>query len=236
MPIFPPPKQRPLSRQSLLVAPPLPRSSAPLPLCSSSPLLLCFLLLTTACASVEPVVKIGLVAPFEGRERPVGYDVIYSARLAVREVNQAGGIGGYRVALVALDDSGDPELARQTAVALTVDPQVVVVIGHWLPQTTAVAQPIYTAAGLPFLPAGEGQLGPVDPALLPDSFQQAYAAVTPFAELAGPYAGPAYDALGMVLAAMAQAQAGGQAITRQSVQAGLQNLRYQGITGRLYQP
>jgi ABC-type branched-subunit amino acid transport system substrate-binding protein len=217
-------------------APPLPLSPSPSLPCSPVPLLLLLFLLTTACASVEPVVKIGLVAPFEGRERPVGYDVIYSARLAVREVNQAGGIGGYRVALVALDDSGDPELARQTAAALVIDPQVVAVIGHWLPETTAVALPIYTAAAVPFIAVGEGLFGPVDPGWLPQSFQQAYAAVTPFDEVAGPYAGPAYDALGLILAAMAEARANGVAISRQSVQAGLQNLTYQGITGQLYQP
>ena len=69
--------------------------------------------LLTGCQSVAPVAKVALVAPFEGAQRAVGYDVIYSARLAVREINEAGGIGGYRVSLVALDDGGDPELARQ---------------------------------------------------------------------------------------------------------------------------
>ena len=69
--------------------------------------------LLSGCASVQPVVKVGLVGPFEGANRAVGYDVIYSARLAVREINEAGGIGGYRVALVALDDSGDPQLAQE---------------------------------------------------------------------------------------------------------------------------
>ncbi|HFC11696.1 MAG TPA: hypothetical protein ENJ56_02535, partial [Anaerolineae bacterium] len=62
----------------------------------------CFLLLTlllAGCASVDfadvssvdPVVKIGLVAPFEGEQRVIGYDVIYATRLAVRQVNTAGG-------------------------------------------------------------------------------------------------------------------------------------------------
>ena len=65
--------------------------------------LLALALLAAGCASVDPVVKIGLVAPFEGRQRAVGYDAIYSARLAVREINAAGGVGGHRVVLVALD-------------------------------------------------------------------------------------------------------------------------------------
>ena len=68
------------------------------------PLLFALLMILSGCASVKPVVKIGLVAPFEGRARAVGYDAIYAARLAVREANAAGGIGGYRLAVVALDD------------------------------------------------------------------------------------------------------------------------------------
>ncbi len=149
------------------------------------------LLLLSACTSVDPVIKIGLVAPFEGAERAVGYDVIYSARLAVREINQAGGIGGYRVALVALDDSGDPDLARQTAQSLAADPAVVAVLGHWLPETTAVAAPLYAQANLPFIPMG---VGPTDQMELSPEFVEKYTAVTPFDEQPGPYAAATYAA------------------------------------------
>jgi len=163
-------------------------------------LLVIFLL--SGCASVDPVVKIGLVAPFEGQNRAVGYDVIYSARLAVREMNEAGGIGGYRVALVALDDSSDPTLAAQTARALVADPQVVAVVGHWGEETTAVAAPIYAAAGLAYLPGGDSS----DPAALSADFRAAYEAVTPFDETPGPYAGPAYDAFQLLWQALAEAK------------------------------
>ncbi|MEW5989660.1 MAG: ABC transporter substrate-binding protein, partial [Chloroflexota bacterium] len=114
-----------------------------------------FLVLLTACGRTAPVVKIGLVGPFEGRYRPVGYDVIYSARLAIRESNLAGGIGPYRVALVALDDGGDAELAQATAASLVIDPAVVAVIGHWRPETTTAAAPVYQVAGLPFISTNE---------------------------------------------------------------------------------
>ncbi len=76
---------------------------------SFSPCLVVFL---SACAaSTQPVVKIGLVAPFEGRYRPIGYEAIYAARLAIREINARGGINGHRIELVALDDRGEPEKA-----------------------------------------------------------------------------------------------------------------------------
>ena len=115
----------------------------------------CFVLLAcvlVACsASTAPVVKIGLAAPFEGRYRAVGYEAIYAARLAIREINAAGGIGGYRVELFALDDSGDRALAVEQARKMAIDPQVVAAIGHYRPETTGSATDHYCAERLPLL-------------------------------------------------------------------------------------
>ena len=192
--------------------------------------------LLPACASVQPVVKIGLVAPFEGAQRELGYDAIYAARLAVREINQAGGIGGYRVALVALDDGGDATLAGETAASLTIDPAVVAVIGHGLAETTAVAQPIYAEANLPLLPLGDPPFTPHDPILLPAEFQTAYNNVTPFDETAGPYAAATYDAMQLLFLAMAEGEAESGSISRDSVTNALTALKYEGLVGTVYQP
>ena len=174
-------------------------------------------LLVSACRSVAPVVKVGLVAPFEGRHRDIGYDVLYSARLAVRQLNAAGGIDGTRVALVALDDSGNPEFAAATADSLIIDPNVVAVVGNWLPETTAVARQHYAENGLAFLAGGDDPFIPADPAQLPAEFVAAYTAVTPFDELPGPYAAPAYDAYQSLWDLLAQAQERHGAITRATV-------------------
>ncbi len=108
-------------------------------------------LLLGACVPVtRPVVKIGLVAPFEGRYREVGYSVIYAVRLAVREANQSG-VAGYAVELMALDDSGEADMAAEQARKLATDPQVLGAVGHWLDETTQAAAPEYAAAGLPLL-------------------------------------------------------------------------------------
>ncbi len=124
------------------------------------------ILLLASCAfpgSTAPVVKFGLVAPFEGRYRPVGYDAIYAARLAVRERNAAGGVGGYRVELVAYDDGGDAPSAIERARQLALDPQVVAVIGHYRIETTRAAWDVYALAALPLV-------APVIPAdVLPDA-------------------------------------------------------------------
>lgn len=114
-----------------------------------------------ACVPVaHPVVKIGLVAPFEGRYRDLGYEVIYAVRLAVREANAAGGLLGHDVELVALDDGGSPEAAAEQARKLSVDAGVLAVVGHWLDPTTLAAAPVYSAAGLPWLATTTGALPP----------------------------------------------------------------------------
>ena len=101
--------------------------------------------------AVRPTLKIGLVAPFEGRYRSIGYDVIYAARLAVREANAAGGVAGYSVELVAYDDGGVPDTAALQARKLDADPLVLGVIGHFRESTTAASLPGYAEAELPIV-------------------------------------------------------------------------------------
>jgi ABC-type branched-subunit amino acid transport system substrate-binding protein len=100
------------------------------------------------------IVKIGLVAPFEGSYRDIGYDAIYAARLAVREINESRGMEPWRLELIAYDDRGSAEMAAQAARNLVTDPSVIAVIGHYRPETTDAAAPIYAVAGLPFITLG----------------------------------------------------------------------------------
>jgi len=122
----------------------------------------CVLLLTSCRfpGAVRPTVKIGLVSPFEGRYRYVGYDVIYAVRLALREANAAGGVGGYGVELVAYDDGADPVMAVEQARKLAADPKVVAVIGHFREETTRAALSAYAEVGIPLIAPGV-----LDPAL-----------------------------------------------------------------------
>ncbi len=101
-----------------------------------------------ALGSTRPVVKIGLVAPFEGLHRHLGYDVLYAVKLAVRERNAAGGVSGYMVELVALDDGNDPAQARLQARKMIVDPDVRGVIGHFSDEAALAALDEYHRAGL----------------------------------------------------------------------------------------
>ncbi|MGD2165016.1 MAG: branched-chain amino acid ABC transporter substrate-binding protein [Anaerolineae bacterium] len=160
-------------------------------------LLLAFCLsFSTSCrfpGTVRPTVKIGLVAPFEGRYRYVGYDVIYAVRLAVREANASGDASGFGVELVSYDDRADPSLAVSQARKMDVDPQVVGAIGHFRESTTKAALGTYADAQVPLLV----------PTALDKDIRQAESAYT---------LGPSAHRLAQALLDQAEAVAGDRAV------------------------
>ncbi|NTU63988.1 MAG: ABC transporter substrate-binding protein [Chloroflexi bacterium] len=226
-----------------------------LPLSFSLSLILSFslsLLLAACTASTPPVVKIGLVAPFEGRYRHVGYEAIYAARLAIREINARGGIDGQRIELVALDDRGEPEQAITAARQLVLDPQVVAVIGHLRPDSSDAAMKVYCEAGLPVIvvesaaQACEGAfvLGRAPRDRWPDDqlifvssvpdpgslsaaqdFVKSYNAIPIDGTRAGPIALQTYDALNLLFEAIARTEG----IDREGVQAALSQINFSGL-------
>jgi hypothetical protein len=114
----------------------------------------CALLLASCTfpGSVKPTIKIGLSAPFEGLYRDLGYEVLHAVRLAVRQRNEAGGVGGrYLVELVALNDFNEAEEAARQAREMAVDPGILGVLGGWSPDVARAAAPEYERLGLAFL-------------------------------------------------------------------------------------
>lgn len=102
-----------------------------------------------ACTAITPpTLKIGLVAPFEGLHRPLGYEALFGVKLALQEYNQRGGSGGYKIELVALNDFDEPDQAKKQAEALVADPAVMGVVGHLSNAATEAARPVYEQAGL----------------------------------------------------------------------------------------
>lgn len=91
---------------------------------------LCAIMILAGCyGSTKPVVKIGLIGPFEELYRDDGYAALYAAKLAVAQFAAEGGLPGHNVALVALNDNGRPEEAALQAQKLGIDPAVMGVIG-----------------------------------------------------------------------------------------------------------
>ncbi len=108
-------------------------------------------LLLAACLplSTPRVVKIGLIAPFEGPSRPFGYSILYAVKLRLNQWNEAG--GEPRVELVALNDDGDPALAATLPAQLAVDPDVMVILGPPQGHTAAAAWPVLSTLTVPTL-------------------------------------------------------------------------------------
>ena len=100
-------------------------------------------LLLTSCipTSTPRVIKIGLIAPFEGLYRRTGYAALETVRQTIEEQQSLLG-GDYLLMPVALDDLGDPQQAVRAAQKLLVDPDVQTVIGPFLPVTMAAVEDI----------------------------------------------------------------------------------------------
>lgn len=87
------------------------------------------MMLISSCAVVQSgsVVKIALLAPFEERYRDIGYNALYSVRLAIADSQQQD------VHLLAVDDGGTVESAVDRMQALNLDPSVkaIIVLGQF---------------------------------------------------------------------------------------------------------
>ncbi len=104
-----------------------------------------------AVAPAASTVKIGHVAPLTGGIAHLGKDNENGARMAVDEINAAGGIdvGGAKVKfeLVAEDDKADPKEGTLAAQKI-VDAGVVAVVGHLNSGTSIPASKIYSDASV----------------------------------------------------------------------------------------
>lgn len=80
----------------------------------------------------DSINKIALLAPFEGRYRDIGYNALYSIRLAI------GDSGIQDVHLLAVDDGGTIESATDRIQALNIDPDVkaIIVLGQFASHPT----------------------------------------------------------------------------------------------------
>jgi hypothetical protein len=123
--------------------------------------LLTSLLLVTSCASIRPVVKIGLLAPFEGLDRRSGYTALDATRTAIAGMPTA----ALDVIPLALDTSTD---ARRASQKLLQDGNVAAIIGPLDPQSAHQMLDVVTAEAVqwiaPFALTTSGFTAPADPA------------------------------------------------------------------------
>jgi branched-chain amino acid transport system substrate-binding protein len=67
--------------------------------------------LLSSCKLEEDVIKVGFAATLTGEYSPVGTSELYGAQLAVKEINETGGIDGKQIELIIKNDEADPSKA-----------------------------------------------------------------------------------------------------------------------------
>lgn len=104
----------------------------------------------TACGkeAAEDTIKIGFAGPLTGDCSQDGTACKEAALLAIKEVNDAGGINGKQVELVAYDDKSDPKEAAVVANKLAEDSSILGIVGHYNSSCTLAGAPIYNKAGV----------------------------------------------------------------------------------------
>lgn len=116
--------------------------------------LLCFPVALSAAD--ESVILFGQSAALSGPTSELGTGMKLGLDAAFNEINANGGIHGYRLRLVSLDDGYEPEAAIVNTRRLIEEEQVFALIGPVGTPTATAAQPIATEAGVPYIGAFTG--------------------------------------------------------------------------------
>ena len=94
---------------------------------------------------------IGVSLPLTGPHQKSGELILNALNMAVDERNSAAGRLDRKLELIVKDDAEDPVKARQNAEALSADPRVLAVIGHYNSDTGLGAVGVYDRAGVAIL-------------------------------------------------------------------------------------
>lgn len=112
--------------------------------------------------SSADAVKIGLATPLTGASAQDGKAIQNGVNLAVKMKNEAGGINGKTVEVVAEDDKGDSSEAATVANKLAQDDSILAVIGHFNSSCTLAGAPIYNNAGVVEISPGSSSAAVTD--------------------------------------------------------------------------
>ncbi|CAG0960931.1 hypothetical protein BURK2_00729 [Burkholderiales bacterium] len=122
----------------------------------------CLALTLVACAGTgsaefgvdDHSLRIGQSLPLTGAQAHLARPFLAGVGLHFDAINALGGIHGRRIALVTLDDAGDPRLALANTRQLLYQHQVFALFGHWGRQVAAAHEAIVLAERVPLLLGG----------------------------------------------------------------------------------
>lgn len=93
-------------------------------------------------------IKIGVALPLTGGSAAAGTQIDNGAKLAVKEINAAGGVNGQMLQLVEMDDRADPKQAATIANLFVGDKNILACIADYNSSCTLAAAPIYNRGHL----------------------------------------------------------------------------------------
>lgn len=99
-------------------------------------------------------IPIGLVASQNGDLKPWGEDSVKGARLAIEEVNAAGGVNGKKVSLYIEDSNSKPEQGKSAAEKLASEDKVICLLGEVASGITAQMGTVADEKNIPLIAVG----------------------------------------------------------------------------------
>jgi len=118
---------------------------------SSTTLLLALAIAAASPAIAADTIKVGLSGPFTGGSSSMGVSMRDGVKLAVAEINKAGGVLGKQIELVERDDQADNTLGVQIAQELINKEQVAATVGYINTGVALASQRFYQDAEIPVL-------------------------------------------------------------------------------------
>lgn len=113
--------------------------------------LLLTLPLLSGCTKKENEIVIGEYDSLTGSDATFGLSTNKGVRLALDEVNAAGGVKGKKISLITLDDQGKNEEAASATTRLITQNNVVAILGGVASGRSKAAAPIAHSHGVPFV-------------------------------------------------------------------------------------
>jgi len=96
-------------------------------------------------------IKVGVYGDLTGQTSSFGQSTINGIRLAVDEINAAGGVNGRKITLVSEDDQGRPEQAKTVISKLINQDKVIAVLGEVASSNSLAAAPVAQEAKIPMI-------------------------------------------------------------------------------------
>jgi branched-chain amino acid transport system substrate-binding protein len=108
-------------------------------------------LITTGVRGADETIKVGHYASTTGKEATFGISTDNGVKLAVKEINAAGGLNGKKIELITYDDKGESKEAGTAVTRLITNDKVVAVLGEVASSLSLAGGAVCQQFGIPMI-------------------------------------------------------------------------------------